>query len=481
MSSQTTVRDLTNDENPSIDDCLLVSDTDAGATKKATIKNIVKTYNSDLIKQANDPSNVRNGKGPLAEVTFDSDGNMIIGESDPITAGNIESLIDPGSGLEIIQECYNSAGVRVSCDGPDVAYIQKKIALATSESATLIKIRVNKDEGKQYSSDSIEDWKSVTGTTLNTKCERLRDAFAWVKGNVSSTSIHVQIIIETDTEEGTCSQGTFKMSRKIGQVDIWDVGLHDATYALTRNKINIDAVTDSNSTIPFWVDHGRIAIFGVHFIFNVTSSGVHKIMRFENINADMLSCKVTVNSTHKVDGVIEVISGCKLHIRGHSRSGLAYSKDPHSVGIDEVALELDLGGMDVKCPSVFNARRGSRFEIIEYAPWNFNPPTHTTNTIHFTSDASFDNLIDIRESSQFESNTTFTRNSSATISIDRTFYAFGFNSIIVSDHKNDIGTDITPNYPGTIKFHANSEEKVDYRLGGSFYNKNSLPTRQDYR
>ena len=52
---------------------------------------------------------------------------------------------------------------------------------------------------------------------------------------------------------------------------------------------------------------------------------------------------------------------------------------------------------------------------------------------------------------------------------------------IVSDHKNDIGTDITPNYPGTIKFHANSEEKVDYRLGGSFYNKNSLPTRQDYR
>ena len=51
MSNQTTVRDLTNDEDPSIDDCLLVSDTDGGATKKATIKNIVKTYNSDLIKQ----------------------------------------------------------------------------------------------------------------------------------------------------------------------------------------------------------------------------------------------------------------------------------------------------------------------------------------------------------------------------------------------------------------------------------------------
>ena len=151
MSNQTTVRDLTNDEDPSIDDCLLVSDTDGGSTKKATIKNIVKTYNSDLIKQANDPSNVRNGKGPLAEVTFDSDGNMIIGESDPITAANIESLIDPGSGLEIIQECYNTTGVRVSCDGSDVAYIQKKIALATSESATNVKIRVNKDEGKQYS------------------------------------------------------------------------------------------------------------------------------------------------------------------------------------------------------------------------------------------------------------------------------------------------------------------------------------------
>ena len=481
MSSQITVRGLTEDEDPAIDDCLLISDTDGGSTKKATIKNVVKKYNEDLNAQRNDPSNIRNGKGPLAEVTFDADGNMIVGESDPITAGNIESLIDPGSGLEIIQECYNSAGVKVSCEGTDVAYIQKKIALATSESATNVKIRVNKDEGKQYSSDSTEDWKSVTGTTLNTKCERLRDAFAWVKGNVSSTSISVQIIVETDTEEGTCAQNTFKMSRKIGQVDIWDVGLHDRTYALTRNKINIDAVAGSNSTIPFWVDHSKIAIFGVHFVFNVTSSGVHKLMRFENVNADMLSCKITVNSTHSIEGIIETISGCKLHMRGHSRKGLAYSTDPHDAGSYEVALELDLGGMQAKSPHIFAAVRGSRLEIIEYAPWNFSPPTHTTNVIHFNSDANFQRFIHISDGSQFQTNSSCTRNPSATISIDETFYAFGFNTLTVSPHKDNSSTNITSNFPGTKKFNSSNEPNIDYRLGGNWNETNSLPTRQDYR
>lgn len=479
MSNQTTVRDLTNDEDPSIDDCLLVSDTDGGATKKATIKNIVKTYNSDLIKQSKDPTNVRNGKGPLAEVTFDADGNMIIGESDPITAGNIESLIDPGSGLEIIQECYNTTGVRVSCDATDVAYIQKKIALATSESATNVKLRVNKYEGKQYSSDSVEDWKSVTGTTLNTKCERLRDAFAWVKGNVSSTSISVQIIVETDTEEGACPQGTFRMSRKIGQVDIWDVGLHDETYAPTRNKVNIDAVTDSNSTIPFWVDHANISILGVHFIFNVTSTGVHRTMRFENINAQMLSCKITVNSNNKIDGIVEVISGCKLHMRGHSRVGLGYSTDPHGAESYEVGLELDFGGIDQKCDSIFSVRRGSRLEIIEYAPWNFTPQSHTTNVIHFTSNANFDRLFELTEGSQFESNTSFTRNGDAVINILRTFSTFSFNSISVSQHLNNAGVAITPNFPGSAQF--NGVANVDYKFGGAFNSTNFLPTREDYR
>ena len=112
MSSQITVRGLTEDEDPAIDDCLLISDTDGGATKKATIKNVVKKYNEDLDSQRNDPTNVRNGKGPLSEVVFDADGNQILKESDPVTAGNIESLIDPGSGLEVISECYNEVGTK---------------------------------------------------------------------------------------------------------------------------------------------------------------------------------------------------------------------------------------------------------------------------------------------------------------------------------------------------------------------------------
>lgn len=481
MSNKITVRGLTEDEDPAIDDCLLISDTDGGSTKKATIKNVVKKYNEDLDAQRSDPTNIRSGKGPLAEVVFDNDGNQILKDSDPVTAGNIESLIDPGSGLEVISECYNEVGVKVDCSSNTVKYVQKKIALATSESATNVKIRVHKDEGKQFVSGSTEDWKSVTGTTLNTKCQRLRDAFAWIKHNVSSTSISIQIVVETDTEEGTCSHSTFKMSRKIGQIDIWDVGLHDQTYALTRNKINIDALTGSSSTIPFWADNSQIGIFGVHFIFNVTSSGVHKLMRFENINANMLSCKITVNSTHKVDGVIETISGCKLHMRGHSRKGLAYSTDPHDAGSYEVALELDLAGIQAKSPHIFAATRGSRLEIIEYAPWNFSPPTHTTNVIHFNSNANFERFVHISDGSQFQTNSSCTRNSTATISIDETFYAFGFNTITISPHKDNSSTDITPNFPGTKKFNSSNAANIDYRLGGAFNNTNSLPTRQDYR
>ena len=80
MSNNITVRGLTEDEDPAIDDGLLISDTDGGSTKKATIKNVVKKYNEDLDAQRSDPTNIRSGKGPLAEVVFDNDGNQIYRE-----------------------------------------------------------------------------------------------------------------------------------------------------------------------------------------------------------------------------------------------------------------------------------------------------------------------------------------------------------------------------------------------------------------
>ena len=483
MSSQITVRGLTEDEDPAIDDCLLISDTDGGATKKATIKNVVKKYNEDLDSQRNDPTNVRNGKGPLSEVVFDADGNQILKESDPVTAGNIESLIDPGSGLEVISECYNEVGTKVDCSSNSVKYVQKKIALATSESATNVLIRVHKSEGKVYDPDSdpTVDWRGVTGITLNTKCKRLRCIFMG-SANVSSTSINTTIVIETNTEEGVCGSGTFMLSGTKGQVDIWDAGIYDQTYVLTRNQVNISASTNSNSTIPFWVNNITMSIIGVHFVFNITASGVHKVMRFENSGgANMLSCKITVNSTHKVEGIIEAVSGCKLHLRGHSRVGSGYSTDPHNAGSYEVGLELDLGGIQVKCPTVFNASRASRLEIIEYAPWNFSPQTHTTNVIHFNSNANFDRFIDVRDGSQFQTNSSCTRNPGATININETFYAFGFNTINISPHKDNSSTNITAHFPGSSRFYSTNAENIDYRLGGTWNNTNNLPTRQDYR
>ena len=83
---------------------------------------------------------------------------------------------------------------------------------------------------------SYSDWRGVTGITSNTKCKRLRDAFSWIKANVSSTSINTTIVIETNTEEGVCGSGTFMLSGTKGQVDIWDAGIYDQTYVLTRNQ-----------------------------------------------------------------------------------------------------------------------------------------------------------------------------------------------------------------------------------------------------
>ena len=108
-------------------DYLAVSDTDGTTTRKATVKEVIETYNVQRAQeQEADPSS----SGP--ELVEDSNGNLV--SADPITAANIDAFVDPSSGLEVVEEC--SPGT--DSDGNSINVCTKKLKLATSTEATTL-------------------------------------------------------------------------------------------------------------------------------------------------------------------------------------------------------------------------------------------------------------------------------------------------------------------------------------------------------
>jgi len=122
------IRDLDNFDGTTpfnTGDYLAIGDADGNTTRKATVKDVIETYNVQRAEeQANDPSS----SGP--ELVEDSSGNLV--SADPITAANIEAFVDPSSGLEVVEEC--SPGT--DSNGNPTTVCAKKLKLATSAEAT---------------------------------------------------------------------------------------------------------------------------------------------------------------------------------------------------------------------------------------------------------------------------------------------------------------------------------------------------------
>lgn len=117
------IRDLDpfDEQTPfSTGDFLAVSDSDGNTTRKVTVKNVIETYN---VQRAQEQEAEGDGE---PELVTDPEGNLV--SADPITAANLDSFVQPDSGLEIITTCSPLP------DGGEVCH--KKLSLAKSSTST---------------------------------------------------------------------------------------------------------------------------------------------------------------------------------------------------------------------------------------------------------------------------------------------------------------------------------------------------------
>ena len=113
-------------------------------TKKAKISEAINAVNKAAAAERDaEPETVTLPDGtvipnPLKGATSELDENGVLVDTTPVTAENLDDLVDPGSGLEVKTICRNELFEIVDCGDPSVKYRTKKLSLATSEESKII-------------------------------------------------------------------------------------------------------------------------------------------------------------------------------------------------------------------------------------------------------------------------------------------------------------------------------------------------------
>lgn len=180
--------------------------TPAEETYRMSVKDIVSEYNREVAKEQAEKAAAGD---TLMGSTFSEvqviNGQEVLVDATPITAANIDSLVDPGSGLEVVEICYDISKNTVPCTingqpNPAVKYKQKKLSFAKSAASKSITLYVNANTGVDYG-DNSGDFKVGSSGAVDQRFLNVRDAFLYMNAEVVSTSITINIYLETDTEE----------------------------------------------------------------------------------------------------------------------------------------------------------------------------------------------------------------------------------------------------------------------------------------
>ena len=206
------------DEVPASDYLLAASNPDgtpAEQTFKITIKDVVSQYNRE---RALEQSQAAENGDDLLGGTFSEveviDGREVLIDSTPITSANLNTLIDPGSGLEIIEKCFDATKQEVPClinglPNPAVKYKQKKLSFAKSAASTTIHLYVN-SSGLNYTStrwlnegypDNSGLFKVNNQGIVDQRFLSIQDAYDFINREIVTNTVTINIYLETDIEE----------------------------------------------------------------------------------------------------------------------------------------------------------------------------------------------------------------------------------------------------------------------------------------
>ena len=401
-------------------DHLVVSSSEGDpATNKATIKDVVGLYLTSSASSADDqPDQVLDENGDLVPnplkgattvteiVDTDGDGNpdtSVEVVNTPITAKNIDTLVDPGSGLEVNEICQDEDFNIVECEvggnpNPEVKYKTKKLALATSAESKTVNINVN-NTGVVYTSGITQ-----TNGTVNVKFKRLRDAFAYIRNDIGAPDTVVNINIENDLDEGDIehTNSIYSSGASLEQNRCY-ININGSGYGSGNQpkKIKLKAKSDTNNSTGYvlmWFNAYRVEFSFLNFILDLDDNhALHAVFRSHNeCNLKFIGCKISARgSAHKL---FEASRGGTLEVQNYSDTDL----DPLSKDFWAPALELDFGprkenatsgsglvGDDFYCDYFIGADTGGviRFpEYAPYAPWEGAFLTNFQSRIHFASD-----------------------------------------------------------------------------------------------
>ena len=290
-------------------DFLAVANANGTTTHKITAADLVSAVNvqnaqtaaaaADTVTDTSGNS-VNNPEKSTTEIIDPATGDII--DATPVTASNLDTLVDPGSGLEVIEVCRDANYNIVDCTSNLVKYRTKKLSLATSTESRTINITVDATDPDAI---TYQDGINVgSNGYLNSVFTRVRDAYTWIRQNVVDEGATINIYLLSDTNEGLISNSSAFMASKNHKtpgpiVNVWSWSPAGDTYShgLQPRKIygeNQGLTVGSN--VMYWHTASRTTYHHCHFVCDVTKSGgLHAVFRAGGQGQDLkfYTCKFT--------------------------------------------------------------------------------------------------------------------------------------------------------------------------------------------
>lgn len=491
-------------------DFLVVSDADGESTRRTTIKEAVSSYNLAVTEELQaQPDTITNSDGqevpnPLADIVTqvevvdtNDDGlpdTEILLDTTPITSENIDKLVKPGGGLEVIEVCKDIEGTIVDCTiggnpNPQVAIKSKQLSFAVSSASKSIIIYCNGNTGIEYSSSG--DYTVSPEGEVSTKFINLWNAYRYIRQKIASKDTTVTIRVETDLDEGklgpintddTRGQGAYS-SNGLNSVNIigWDsINQTHSLYNGELRKISVLRVSSPDKAqAMFWFNSRSENIWGIHFALDCEDhTGLHSIFRSSGVQGNITrfySCKCTFRgSTHLI---FESSRGGNIEF--HNFEDSISRVDPLGKGFYMPCFEFQVERKEDNSLSyseaLFGADSAGSIRIVEYSGTAFHSSnTRWQNRFHFSKPQNYTlgKLILLESASLFEINSSFSADAGDTNNIVYSkgyiFHAFGFNTFIFNGTTYEDATQANFGFVADINnddlvlFNPGSLEGTDY-------------------
>lgn len=234
--------------------------TPAEETFRMSVKDVVSQYNREVAKEQ--AEKLASGDSLLGS-TFSQieivNGQEIIVDATPITAANIDTLVDPGSGLEVVEICYDAGKQQVPCTingapNPAVKYKQKKLSFAKSSASKHMYLHINRDTGIDYLENKGE-FKVDSNGIVQQRFTSINHAFKFLNNEVVSTTMTLHISLETDTEEPWFYGNGYMNNLPFKKINVYGAGDSDQNLRKVHIKHGVGVtLVDPSAVAPADLD-----------------------------------------------------------------------------------------------------------------------------------------------------------------------------------------------------------------------------------